>query len=98
MLADLPDIHALSAAQYRHAANLTSVAADLAAAQVPTDAFGSVGAGFLTALNDALALEAQRATQLAERLGTATFTARAAAGAYGAAESGAGRAISTVGV
>jgi hypothetical protein len=98
MLADTSDIHALSAAQDRHAADLTAVAADLAAAQVPTDAFGSVGAGFLAALNDALALEAHQASRLAERLGTATSTAVAAASAYSAAEFGAGRAISTVGV
>jgi hypothetical protein len=98
MLADTSDIHALSAAQHRHAADLTAAAADLAAAQVPTDAFGSVGAGFLAALNDALALEARHAGQLAERLGTATSTAGAAASAYGAAEFGAGRAISIVGV
>jgi hypothetical protein len=98
MLADTSDIHALSAAQRRHAADLTAVAADLAAAQVPTDAFGSVGAGFLAALNDALALEAHRAGRLAERLGTATSTAGSAASAYSAAEFGAGRAISAVGV
>jgi hypothetical protein len=98
MYADTSDIHALGVAQCRHAVDLTAVASNLTAAQVATDAFGSVGAGFLATLNEALAREAHRATLLAERLGAATSTAQAAASAYRAAEFGAGRAISTIGV
>jgi hypothetical protein len=97
MLADTSDIHALGVAQHRHAADLTAVAADLTAAQVSADAFGSVGAGFLAALNEALAREAHRATLLAERLGAATSTTQAAASAYRSAEFGVGRTISTIG-
>jgi hypothetical protein len=98
MIADTSDIQALSIAHGRHAEDLTSVAADLAAAAVPSDAFGSVGAGFVAALNRALTQEAHTATQLAERLVAANSTAGAAADAYRVAEHHAGQSISHLGV
>lgn len=97
MLADTSDLHALSAAQRHHADDLTAVAARLAAAQLAPDAFGSVGAGFLTALNQALTAAARHAEHLAERLVTATATTRTAADAYAATELRSGQAISTLG-
>lgn len=97
MLADTSDIHALSGAQHRHADDLTTVAADLTAAQVSPDAFGSVGAGFLATLNGALTREARHAAQLAERLAAATSASGAAAAAYDATELFAGQTISNLG-
>ena len=97
MIADTSDIHGFSVAQRRHADDLASVAADLTAATVADDAFGSVGAGFLAALNRALRQEAHHATQLAERLTAATSTAGAAAEAYCFAEGHAGQSISHLG-
>jgi hypothetical protein len=94
MIADTSDIHELSTTHRRHADDLTSVAADLAAATVATDGFGSVGAAFLVALNAALIQEARRATQLAERLSGASSTADTTAEAYRSAEGHAGQSIS----
>lgn len=86
MIADTSDIHGFSLVQLGHADDLTSVAADLQAATVAADAFGAVGARFLTALNQALMQEADHARRLAERFATARSTADAAADAYRAAE------------
>lgn len=97
MLADTTDIHVLSVAQRHRADDLTAIAADLAAARLPTDAFGSAGAGFLTALNEALIREARHAERLAECLATATAATGAAATAYDATELRSGQAISTLG-
>jgi hypothetical protein len=94
MIADTSDIDAFSVAQRRHADDLASAAADLTASMVAADAFGSVGSGFLAALNRALTQGADHATQLAERLAAATSTAGAAADAYRTAESHARQAIS----
>ncbi len=94
MIADTSDIHGFSIAQLRHADDLTSVAADLTAATAAADAFGSVGAEFLDALNRALTQEAHHAAQLAERLASARSAAGAAAHAYHAAEGHAGQTIS----
>jgi hypothetical protein len=93
MLADTSDIHDFSAAQHRHAADLLAVAADLAAARVPADAFGSVGAHFVSALNAALAQQSHHVTHLAGRLTSAGATAKEAAGAYLDAEEAAAQAI-----
>lgn len=97
MLADTSDIHAFAVAQRIHADDLATAAADLNAAQVSADAFGAVGAGFLGALNGALAQEARHAAQLAERLAAATSSAGAAADAYRSAEVRAGQALSVAG-
>lgn len=97
MIADTSDIHALGAAHHEHAADLTAVAADLAAARVSPDAFGSVGAGFVSALNAALTQQAEHATRLADRLSVAGSTASRAAESYTAAESTARQLISTGG-
>lgn len=94
MIADTSDIHGLSVAHLVHADDLTAVAAELTAVTAAADAFGSVGAGFLTALNRALLEESHRATQLADRVIAAASTANAAAEAYRAAEDTAGQAIS----
>jgi hypothetical protein len=94
MLADTSDIHAFGLAQQRHAADLTAVAADLTAARLPADAFGSVGAGFLHALNAALQQQAQHLTRIADRLTVAGSTAKEAADAYRHAESSAQQSIS----
>lgn len=94
MLADTSDIHAFSVAQHRHATDLTAVAAELAAARVPVDAFGSVGVRFLSALNAALTQQAQHVTHVADRLAVAGSTAQGAADAYLAAEIAAGQSIS----
>jgi hypothetical protein len=94
MIADTSDIHALSASQHRHAEELTAVAADLAAARISPDAFGSVGAGFLSALNAALTHQAEHVTLIAGRLSAAGSTASRAANAYAAAETAAGQSIS----
>jgi Excreted virulence factor EspC, type VII ESX diderm len=97
MLADTSDIHDFSLAQHRHAADLSAVAADLAAARMPADAFGPVGGGFVTAFNAALTQQSQHVTHLAERLDVAGSTAREAANAYELAEEAAGQAISARG-
>jgi hypothetical protein len=97
VLVDTSDIHAFGAALRRHAEDLDSVAADLTAARVPADAFGSVGSGFVAALNDALSREAARVGRLAEGLTAATHTAGAAADAYVRAEQAAGQSISAFG-
>ena len=97
MLADTSDIHALSVAQRHHADDVTAVAVDLAASQLPSDAFGSVAASFLATLNEALAQEARRAEQLAARLLAANSATSAAATAYVATELHAGQTISTLG-
>lgn len=94
VLADTSDIHAFSVALHRHATDLSSVAADLSAAQVSADAFGAVGVAFVAALNDALNHEAHRVAQLAARLTAATSTAGAAGNAYERAEHVVGHSIS----
>jgi hypothetical protein len=97
MLADTTDIHAFGIAQHRHAADLTAVAADLSAARVPADAFGSVGARFVTVFNAALQQHAQHLTHIADRFAVAGSTAKGAADAYRLAEHSAGQSISTQG-
>ncbi|MCV7421892.1 hypothetical protein H7K45_15185 [Mycobacterium yunnanensis] len=97
MIADTSDIAGLSTAHRAHADELAAVAADLHATRVTSDAFGTVGADFLAALNDALAQEARLATQLAERLTAATHVAGASAQAYSTAEHHAGQSISRLG-
>ncbi|GAB7071748.1 hypothetical protein H7J06_08165 [Mycobacterium hodleri] len=97
MIADTSDIHELSVAQRAHADDLTSVAANLLASRVAADAFGTVGAGFLAALNDALLQEARHATELAERCAAARHVAGSAAKAYDSAEHHVGQSISRIG-
>jgi hypothetical protein len=98
MLADTSDIRDFSLAQHRHAADLTAVAADLTAARVPADAFGTVGARFLSALNAALLQQAQHVTRVADHLTVAGSTAKEAADSYESAERAAGQTISTQGI
>ena len=97
MIADTSDIHGFSGAQRAHADDLASVAA-LRASTVAADAFGTVGAGFLAALNQALLREARLATELAERFVAARHVAGAAADAYDSAERSAGQSISRTGL
>lgn len=97
MLADTSDIHAFSAAHHRHAADLAAVATDLAAARVPAEAFGSVGARFVSALNAALTQQAQRVMHIADRLTVAGSTAQEAANAYRASERAVAQTISIQG-
>jgi hypothetical protein len=97
VIADTSDIHVLSRAQRARADDLTSVAADLRASTVATDAFGTVGAGFVTALNDALLREARHATELADRLAVARHVAGTAATAYESVELSVGQTISGIG-
>lgn len=97
MIADTSDIHGFSAAQSAHADDLASVAADLRASTVAADAFGTVGAGFLAALNHALHREAQLATELADRFAAARHVAGTAADAYDSAEQSAAQSISRTG-
>jgi hypothetical protein len=94
VIADTSDLHALGAAQLRHADQLSSIAADLTAAIVAADAFGPVGARFLTALNQALTHEASLAAQLAERLAAGKSITIAAANSYQVTEGHVGQAIS----
>jgi len=98
MIADTSDIHGFSVAQRAHADDLASVATDLRASTVAADAFGTVGAGFLAALNEALHREAQLATELADRFVAARHVAGAAADAYGSAERSARQSISRTGL
>lgn len=97
MIADTSDIHGLSVAQRARADDLASVAADLRASRVAADVFGTVGAGFLAALNDALLQEARHATELAERCAAARHVTGSAAQAYDSAERHAGQMISRIG-
>ena len=97
MLADTSDIHAFSFAQHRHATDLVAVATDLAAARMPAEAFGSVGARFVSALNAALTQQAQHVTHIADRLTVAGSTAQEAADAYRASERSAAQTISIQG-
>ena len=98
MIADTSDIYGFSVAQRAHADDLASVAAHLRASTVAADAFGTVGAGFLAALNQALHREAQFATELAERFVAARHVAGTAAEAYESAEQSAGQSISRTGL
>ena len=97
VLVDTSDINAFGAALHRHADDLVSVAAHLSAARVSGDAFGSVGSGFVAALNDALTHEADRVEQLAGRLSDAKSLTTAAVAGYGATEDDAGQRLSTAG-
>ncbi len=97
MHADTSDIHALSLAHHHRCADLTAVAADLAAVQVSPGAFGPVGAGFLATLNDALVHEARYTERLAECLANAAIAAESAATDYVATEVRSGQALSTLG-
>lgn len=94
VLADTSDIHAFSVALRRHADDLGSAAADLAAARVAAEAFGPVGAGFAEALNEALTREAERTARLADRMAAATSVAGSTASAYRSAEARVGQSIS----
>ena len=98
MIADTSDIHGFSVAQRGHADDLTSVAADLRASTVAADAFGTVGAGFLAALNQALLREARHATELAERFVAARHVAGTAAEVYDSTERSAAQSISRTGL
>jgi hypothetical protein len=94
VIADTSDIHGFSVAQLGHADDLACVAAELEAATVAADAFGSVGSGFLAALNSALTQESHHVRRLAERYTAAKSTAGAAAEAYRSAEDIAEQSIS----
>ena len=96
LLADASDLHALSLAQRHHADALTVVATNLAAARQSLEAFGSVGVGFLTALNDARSREAGHAGQLAERLAAATRATQSAARDYESSEATVGKSLSNL--
>jgi len=97
VLVDTSDIHAFGVALARHADDLRSVATELTSAHVSPDAFGSVGSGFVAALNDALNREAVHIERLAARLASATFAAGAAADAYASSEHHVGQFISALG-
>ena len=97
MIADTSDIHGLSVAQRARADDLAAVAADLHASRVAPDAFGTVGAGFLAALNDALLREARLAAHLVERFTAARDVASAAADGYRNTEHHVGQTISQIG-
>jgi hypothetical protein len=100
MLADTSAIHALGAAQARHAADLAAVTARLSSASgaLCTDALGPVGARFLAALAEAVAREAQVVAGLAERVAAAGATAHSNADAYGATEHRAGQSLTGLGL
>jgi hypothetical protein len=98
MLADTSDIHDFSLAQHRHAADLSAVAADMTAARMPADAFGSAGVRFLAAFNAAVTQQARHLVDIADRLNVAGSTAKEAANAYFIAEQTAGQSISALDV
>ena len=99
MRADTSAIHHFGTAQEQQAASLGSVAAALAAAQglLAGDALGPVGAGFVTALSDAVARQADAIARLGDRAAAAGVTARGTAAAYQASENAAGQALSGLG-
>lgn len=94
------DTHALRAIaedQSRHAADLVDAATRLAALRPSPDAFGPVGARFVTALSDALTRESHAATRLGERLATAGDLATTTATAYVDAERRAQNGVGSLG-
>ena len=98
VLANTSDIHAYGVALKRHADDLGAAAADLFAARVAAEAFGSAGAGFAAALNEALTRESECTAALAERLTAATLVAGTTADAYRSAEGSVGQSISRLDV
>jgi Excreted virulence factor EspC, type VII ESX diderm len=99
VLADITVIRALGAAHSRQAADLAAVAATLRSATPPScaEAFGPVGARFVAALAEAVALESHAVARLGERIAAAGHTAGTTAAAYGGSEDRAGRAITSAG-
>jgi hypothetical protein len=95
---DTPALGTIATAQIRHAADLADAAARLAAVSPSTEAFGPVGARFLTALTEALAREARAATALGERLAAGGDLASTTATAYADSEQRAQHAVASAGV
>jgi hypothetical protein len=95
MLADTSAIHAFGVAQTRHAADLAAITARLASAsECCSSALGPVGARFLAALTEAVALEARLVAGLGERMAAAGTAAHSNAEAYGASERRVGQSLS----
>jgi hypothetical protein len=92
MLADTSAVHAFGDAQTRHAADLDTARALLAAAH-PDDALGSAGAAFTRALATALQVQAERIARLGGIASDAGSIARAIAAAYVDVDADNGRAL-----
>ena len=86
MHADIPALLGLAAAQSAHAADLATLARRLDDARPPSDAYGPVGARFLTALAEAVAARARDAAGLGRRVADSSAATSGAAVALDAAE------------
>jgi hypothetical protein len=96
--ADTLAIRALATSHARHATDMEALAAALAKVAPPSDAFGSVGAAFLTAVADALAAEAQTADGLTARVVAASNAGATTADAFDAADLRVGQTVGAVGI
>ena len=89
MFADTDAIRALGSANSAHADDLAAIAATLSSLPITTVAssLGPVGAGFVSALIEAVADGSRAVAALSERLGMSDATAYAVASAYDAVDS-----------
>ncbi|BBZ18253.1 hypothetical protein [Mycolicibacterium gadium] len=95
MFADTDAIRALGSANSVHADDLADVAATLSSLPIAASgsSLGPVGAGFLSALTEAVADGSRAAAALSERLWASDAAAYAVASAYDSADSAAGTRI-----
>ncbi|BBY28528.1 hypothetical protein GCM10023114_19450 [Mycolicibacterium sediminis] len=96
--ADIPALRELATAHARHAADLQDVAARLSALTPQPEAFGPIGARFLTALVEAVGRDADSASALSTRLNDGSSAATATATSYDDADQRAGRTVGSLGV
>ncbi|MBY0289629.1 MAG: hypothetical protein K2X52_21205 [Mycobacteriaceae bacterium] len=95
MFADTDAIRALGSANSAHADDLADVAATLAALPIAASgqSLGPIGAGFVSALTEAVADGSRAAATLSERLWASDAAAYSVASAYDSADNAAGTRI-----
>jgi len=98
MFADTDAIRALGSANSAHADDLAAVAAALSSLPIAAagSSLGPVGAGFVSALAEAVVDGSRAVAALSKRLGTSNTTAYAVASAYDSVDSDASSRIAGV--
>jgi hypothetical protein len=98
MFADTDEIRALGSANATHADDLAAIAVALSSLPIAAagSSFGPVGAGFVSALTDAVSDGSRAAAALSEQLWMSNTTAYAVASAYDSVESGASARIAGI--
>jgi hypothetical protein len=91
MFADTDAIRALGSANLLHADDLAAIAATLSSLPIAAlgSSLGPVGAGFVSALTQAVADGSRAVAALSERVGMSDATAYAVASAYDSVDDGA---------